>query len=76
MKLPKKLVPFAFVFLVACPLSLVMAFAVTVRANGLESFDAHFFAQWMNAFVFGFGIAYPTALILVPQARRIIHRIS
>ena len=73
MNMSRKFYSYIFTLLVAGPMSLVMTLAITIRNNG---FNASFFPFWMRAFGFGFCIAYPTALIVVPIARKIIEKIK
>jgi len=72
-KFVKIKVSLLFVLLVAFPLCLINSFVLVVRTYGFEEL---FWQNWMHVFVFNFSITYPLALIIVPFAKEIVHRIN
>jgi len=58
-----------FVVLMALVMSLVMSFAITLMNTRL---DAGFTNRWMRAFLLGWLIATPTALLAFPLIGRMV----
>lgn len=54
-------------------MSTIMSFVITVVNLG---FVDNFFYKWGEAFFVGFAIALPTALVVVPIARKISDKIT
>jgi hypothetical protein len=64
----KKFYPYFLVLFVALHLSLVMTCFGTLMGFG---FKDGFFLIWMRNWGMGFLLAYPTALFVVPRARKL-----
>ena len=54
-------------------MSVIMSFVITVANLGFED---NFFYKWGKAFLVGFAISLPTALVVVPIAKKMADRIT
>jgi hypothetical protein len=70
--LSKRYTNLVFIFLMAGGMSLAMSFVMTIMLSRL---DAGFTMRWMRAFLIGYAVAFPTALVIAPAARRLADRI-
>lgn len=69
----RKYYPYVFTFLVVFPMCLVMSLGATLFNFGITAF---FWEQWLRGLTFGFIVGYPTALIIVPVARKVIDKMN
>jgi Protein of unknown function (DUF2798) len=69
----RKYYRFILGLIIAVPLSAIIAFAATVGNTG---FSANFLLQWLDGWWFGFVIAYPSALLIVPQAIKLTDKFN
>ena len=60
-------------FLIALPMTVVMSFGNLVIFQG---FTEEFLSNWFRATWVGLLISYPTTLVIVPIAQRIIDKIN
>ncbi len=72
MKLPARLAPILFGFLLSGLMSFVVSGISTFRALGLPE---GFLAIWMGNWAFSWAVAFPTVLVVAPMVRRIVARI-
>lgn len=68
-KIPKRFEVLIFVTLVAGVMALFMSFALIGINTG---FGAGFATRWLRAFLVGFAVSYPVALLVVPPIRRFV----
>ncbi|MBU0799791.1 MAG: DUF2798 domain-containing protein [Alphaproteobacteria bacterium] len=68
-KLPARTLPLALPFVISIIMSCVVSGVATFHNIGLP---ADFIASWMSAWVFSWVIAFPTLLVVMPVARRIV----
>lgn len=71
--MPRKYHFFLFNFLVAFPMTVVMAFGNTALAEG---FHNHFIDHWLKGTAISLCISYPATLIIVPIATKLIEKIK
>jgi hypothetical protein len=62
-----------FVVLMAGVMSFVMSFVMTLANTRL---DSGFWDRWLRAFVLGYVVALPTAMVVVPLVRRFTDRLA
>lgn len=60
-------------FITSLLMSCLMSLVVTLRHVG---FVTEVWALWMEAFPVAFAVAFPTALVVLPIARRLIERLT
>ena len=70
MKLPKRLQGVVFVALTGFAMVLFMSFALTGINTGF--FSVGFWSRWLRAFLVGFTVSTPVALLVAPVIRRIV----
>jgi len=73
MKISKKYYSLVLATVLSLIMSTIMSFVITVVNLG---FVDNFFYKWGKAFFVGFTIALPTALVVVPIARKISDKIT
>lgn len=64
---------YLFNFLVAFPMTVVMAFGNTAIAEG---FHAYFMPHWIRSTAISLCISYPATLIIVPIAGKFIKKLT
>ena len=73
MKIPKRFEGLVSITLMAMVMVLLMSFALTGINTGF--FSAGFWGRWLRAFLVGFGVSFPVALLVVPVIRRMVSAI-
>ena len=73
MKIPKKFFPVVFAFF----LTLVMVMIVSGITTALNvGFTHDFFARWLKAWFLTWCVAFPSAIVVAPWARRLTEKIT
>ncbi|MGE3348387.1 MAG: DUF2798 domain-containing protein [Ramlibacter sp.] len=70
--IPRRFEPMVFVFVLSGLMSLVVSGVSTLKVLGLAPGWA---GVWMGAWATAWLVAFPVALVGVPLARRIVHRL-
>lgn len=70
MKIPKRFQGVVFIAFMGTAMVLFMSFALTGINTGF--FSEGFFSRWLRAFLVGFAVSMPIALLLAPAIRRLV----
>jgi Na+/H+ antiporter NhaD/arsenite permease-like protein len=71
-RIPRRLFPVVFGFLLSGLMTLVVSAITTYRNLG---FDGAFVRNWLTAFVSAWSVTFPTATVVAPFVRRLVERI-
>lgn len=73
--MPPRFAPILFGLVLSGLMSLIVSGIATLRAVWPEA-DAGFLATWMGSWLFSWGVAFPTVLVVGPLTRRLVARVT
>lgn len=73
LKLPKRLAPVLFAFIMSASLGGVMSAIITAVNTG---FDAGYLGRWLHAYALAFSLAFPSVTLIAPVVRRFVDRLT
>lgn len=70
---PARYAPYLFALILSGVMSCIVSGVVTFKALGLPP---DFIGLWLNSWVFAWLVAFPSALVAGPLARKIVARVT